>query len=403
MSREKVKNATGIWRVGPDKYLIEVSQGKDPVTGKYTPYTETLVGSVRDAKARRAELVVRLGRAGRLQRRSESMTLGEYMTTYIKERRPSLAARTYERYDSLARTSLVPRLGAIRLCDLTEQHIIRYVVESCGEMSTHRKDSLIAPKTVHNRFLLLQLVLDEAWQDGLIPSNPARRNRVKNRLPKCTRFEGFSARVGDVEHLAQTINDEQLAVMVHLAAHTGMRLGEILALTWRDVDLTAGLITVRHTIVEHLSAKDGDQWWDFKEPKSRSSRREIELSEETVERLKEYRDGRKIVHFGSDFLFAHDRGYKTASAGEPFRPTTISRRFRREAKNAGLEGLRFHDLRHHHATVLRDGGNSERDIAERLGHGDAATTSKLYGETPSGRRKALAVSYEAAYKKAQGA
>ncbi len=394
MTRKRV--ATGVYKSSPGVYLLEVPVGKDPTTGKYRPYTETFHGTKDDAVARRAELVVQKSK-GRLVRRTSPLTFGEYLTQYMAKRKRGLADRTAERYDSLARTSLTPALGSVPLAKLTEAHIEAFLAGCDDEASTRNKGKKVAAKTVHNRFLLLRMVLDAAWEDGLIPANPARKSRIREQLPKVSRYEGRTLSLDEAKVLQAHADGTELELIVYLATHTGARLGEILALRRQDVRLDQGTVLIRQTLVEHLRKKDGPQWWDFKEPKSKSSRRDVDVDAETAERLREHLRGPHVQLLGLDLLFTHGRGYKSAAAGEPYRPTSISRAFRRIATDAGFPTLRFHDLRHHHATVLRDQGWSERDIGERLGHSDAATTSRLYGHTPDGRKRQIAEAYGDAY------
>src|SRR5450759_4444501 len=130
---------------------------------------------------------------------------------------------------------------------------------------------------------------------------------------------------------------------------TGARLGEILALRWGDIDLDCGVVRIRRTVVEHMVGQGTNSWYSFKEPKSGHGR-SVDLGAATIARLKAHRKTQAAARLaaGSDWSDL-DLGISTP-AGEPIRPSTTSGRFRVAATNAGLGGVRFHDLRHAHAT-----------------------------------------------------
>ncbi|HEY3925878.1 MAG TPA: site-specific integrase [Acidothermaceae bacterium] len=157
-------------------------------------------------------------------------------------------------------------------------------------------------------------------------------------------------------------------VFWHLAIHTGMRRGELLGLKWADVDLAHGQVSVRRGVVAV-----GYQV-QISEPKTARSRRLVALDDATVRLLEEHRSVRNAAGgsvAGSAFLFA-------GADGHPFHPDHVYGRFVRLRSLAGLPAIRFHDLRHTHATLALASGVNPKIISERLGHASVAFTMDVY-------------------------
>jgi integrase len=165
----------------------------------------------------------------------------------------------------------------------------------------------------------------------------------------------------------------RLAMLVVLAASTGARRGELLALRWSDVDLEHNVISIERGLI--LAGRDLIE----QGTKTHQSRR-LALDDFTVQLVKAHR-GRMAElarEFGavigaSAFVFSD-----SADCTEPLRPDSASRAFRTLCERAGVEGVRFHDLRHYVATRLLSAGIDIRTVAGRLGHRNASTTLNVY-------------------------
>lgn len=251
------------------------------------------------------------------------------------------------------RLHLVPALGHHKLQRLQPLHIQAYYSQALqtGRLPRKRKSAAAIPEaTATPRSLSAQTVihhhrvLREAfhqavkWQllvrnplDAVEPPRPERREM-------CTLDQEGMARL-----LAAT-EGHPLYMPVLLAVTTGMRRGEILALRWQDVDMAAGKLSVRQAVQK---TRDGVS---YKQPKTQKSRRVITLPSLLVEALRHHwtaqgeallRLGRRV---GSEDLVC------ARADGSPMDPSAVSKAFAVLAKRAGLAGLRFHDLRHTHAT-----------------------------------------------------
>ncbi|MBN2405191.1 MAG: site-specific integrase, partial [Coriobacteriia bacterium] len=265
------------------------------------------------------------------------------------------------------------------------------------------KDEKVANKTIRNRLGVLSSALRKAVKDGLVSSNPV--DSID--MPKKKRPELVVMRETDAATLLSAVEDSEIATLVWTALHTGARLGELLALRWRDLDLVAGTVHIARTLVE--GASSGDDWYYFTSPKSGHTRT-IELDPETIARLKAHKaanaaDRLKIGEAWKklDLIFPNVWQQRQVAPGTPLRPTTATRIFRRIADGAGLEGVRFHDLRHAHATFALRAGQNPLIVSRRLGHADVQTTLSIYAHVLPGDDKDAAVAVADAIQKARKA
>ena len=175
----------------------------------------------------------------------------------------------------------------------------------------------------------------------------------------------------------------------YLALFTGMRRSELLALRWSDVDLLACQIHVNRSL-HHL--RNGEII--FKAPKTARSRRMVSLSPSAVSVLREHRinqEGQRIllgIFWDKDGLVFCD------VFGKPCLPGTISHAWVKLANKVGLEGIRFHDARHTHASLMLKQGVHPKIVQERLGHATISTTLDLYSHVAPGLQQAAAEGFD---------
>jgi integrase len=169
-----------------------------------------------------------------------------------------------------------------------------------------------------------------------------------------------------------------------MAATTGMRRGEILGLRWQDIDLETARVAVRQTLISV------DYRIEISTPKTASGRRSIAIDPTTVAALRRHRvlqleeklalgdayDDLDLVFAGPTGGFVHPDGFGKA--------------FQRLQSGADLPRIRFHDLRHTHATLALEGGIQSRVVSERLGHSTVAMTLDTYSHVLPGLQEAAA-------------
>jgi integrase len=295
-------------------------------------------------------------------RREAPMLFSKFIADYFEPGvLPTLKFATQEIYSFLLRKHLTPRFGEHRLCDISRVEIQHYVLEKL-------KQGFAWETTNHLRHLLSK-VTGTAVSWDYIPNNPVRGVKMPERtLKRPHRF----LTADEVRRLI-TASKEPARTIVLLAAMTGLRIGEILALRWGRIDFIKGTLLVAETCYKG----------HFGSPKTRASRREVPLAPAVVSELKtQY--SRLADHSPSALVFANHQG-------GPLAPGNLRKKLLRSAcKRAGLPTIDWHTLRHTHGTLLHTQGTPLKVAQAQLGHSHMATTLEVYTHTStSAQREAV--------------
>jgi integrase len=250
-----------------------------------------------------------------------------------------------------------------------------------GYLSRTLADGL-SPATVLRHYRILHEALDHAVRWGLLARNPTD-------LVDSPKLRHVEMRVWDEEQVRLFLAEAKRAsphYCLYLAAMlTGMRQGELLGLRWQDVDFTLGVASVQQTFYRRGGQKI------FHEPKSPRSRRSVAVPPKLLEELRRFRE-RQAEHrrfFGRDYA-DHDLVF-CQSNGRPLHAHNLVKRdFRPIINRAGLPRIRFHDLRHTHATHLLRRGVHLKVVQERLGHSTPAFTLHVYSHVLPGMQEEAA-------------
>jgi integrase len=227
----------------------------------------------------------------------------------------------------------------------------------------------------------LHKALKAAVADGLIPRNAA----AGLKLPRITREEIDPLTEEEARRLLETVRGARLEALYVLALSTGMRLGELLALKWEDVDLEGGRLRVRRTLTHAGKA------FVLGEPKTKNSRRTIRLTKGAISALKAHlsRQLEEMERMGSVYqpgglIFATE-------GGTIVNPSNLrNRSFKPLLKRADLQPIRFHDLRHTCATLLLSKSVNPKVVSEMLGHASISITLDIYSHLlPDMQEKAV--------------
>jgi integrase len=292
--------------------------------------------------------------------------------------RPSVRPPTYRQYEQYVRNHIIPGLGNIRLQALKAPDIQAFYKE--------RLDRGLAPRSVRIIHAVLHRALEQAVKWGLIVFNPA--DRVD--LPK---IAGSGARPLSPEEVRRFLEAARASAYYPLfvvAVCTGLRMAEINGLRSDDVDLEAGAVYVRRILYRMRGQ------WVESEPKSGAGKRKVVLPAPVLVMLREYRKAQleQRLKAGPDWHQEFgDLVFSTAS-GRPIHPANIHRELKAVLSRAALPPIRFHDLRHTHATLLLALGENARVVQERLGHSHISLTlqtlqPRAAGPATAGGGKAL--------------
>lgn len=293
------------------------------------------------------------------------MWLSIYVRGHVKE-------KTKERYELAVNNHIVPYIGdkdVRKITSLEIQEFINILYESGGENSTG-----LSPRTVNSSRTILKTALKQAVGAGVIDKNPA----VFTKPIKVERSEIQVLTKLECQRLVQTAYKESnkaFWIAVVIALETGLRKGEVFGLRWRDIDFDKKCISVDTTIVT------GNHGMKIQNStKTKGSRRTIDITDTLIAKLQEYKvwQERYLSAIGATdksdgFLITSEVG----TVKDPNNFTYVA--FKRMLKNAGLSNsIRFHDLRHTHASQLLQAGVDVKSVSERLGHSSIRITLDTY-------------------------
>lgn len=231
-----------------------------------------------------------------------------------------------------------------------------------------RKITPISPQQVRDAVGVLRRALESARDNGLIDRNPARLVVT----PKVVRRQPTIWGRREVGRLVAALRGDALEALWIVSLTCGLRIGELLALKWTDLDRVARTLTVRRTRFRNGRVQE----W----PKNRRPRI-LGLSDEALAALIRHQDRQ---HPGAVWIFERLPGVVWSYDGAVYR-------LRRACRAAGIDEHASHTGRHQHATHLLSTGIPAADVADRLGHADAGVTLRLYSHSTSeGRAAAIA-------------
>jgi integrase len=350
----------GIERRG-DGWRITVSTGRDPTSGRYGRIRETFRGTKTDARKRRDELRVRVSHGTAVH--ADRGNVADYLATWVAHREAigKIRPKTAAVYRGYIRREITPRIGSMRLRDVRPVHVQR-VIDAAMAAGLSARTVVQVHRILHAAFrsaVRLQ-VLASNPSDGV---TPPKLEAPKLRVPAPS----------DVARLLAAV-DPNYRTALALTAGSGLRRGEVLALTWGAVELDGE--RPRLGVEGTLQRAAGELV--VLPPKTGRSRRVVPLSASLGAALRQVRaeqlERRMLAGpawQAGDFVF--DRG-----DGRPVDPDAFGRAFRTARAVAGLDGVRLHDLRHGFASMLVASGTNVRTVADLLGHSTVAFTLSTY-------------------------
>jgi integrase len=295
--------------------------------------------------------------------------LGEYASEWIAER--PLASRTADKYRRLLRLHIKPQLGALDLVDITPATVRDWRARLLADE--------VGTSTVAQAYRLLRAVLNTAADDELIRRNPC---RIKG-ADKDDAAERPIATVAEVFLIAEKVRPWYRSLVL-MAGFTGLRWGELMALTRRDLDLKAGTVKVTASLIEL------ERTLALGPPKSRAGQRTVAFPRQLVDEFQRHLDRHAERGRGGRVF--------VGPSGVTPRRTNFNREWHRATAAAGIEGLRFHDLRHT-ANTLAAPGSSTKELMRRMGHA-STRAAMMYQHASDDRDRAIADALGAAINRA---
>ena len=285
------------------------------------------------------------------------MILQDFLLDFLEKYKMNLSITTYNCYMRICKKYIIPLLGDIKLCDIRPIHIQNYVDDLLD---------LLTPQTIKVHLNILNLALKRAYRLKLIKENVVQFVEV----PKNKKYKNEIYNAEDMKKLLEKSRETSLELPIILASGLGLRISEILGLTWNNIDFNDFTITI-----DKITVRDKGQVI-LKEPKTESSIRTISAPKEIILMLKQLKKDRLAAKLRGEKshreLIFYDKNLN------PVAQDVLSKKFRYFLQENNLKHIRFHDLRHSHVTMLIDAKVPIKVISERVGHSNVNTTLNIY-------------------------
>jgi integrase len=370
-SKVETAEGSGVWR-------LRVYAGLDPLTRRKRVRERRFHGTSRQAEN---ELAAMVASATRGQGGGSQTTLTSCIEQWLDLIRADRSPSTIIGYEVILAVHIAPALGHKRLFELGAADLDRFY-------RALRAKPLSAGRVmrIHS---VIRAALNQAVKWEWIERNVAMRATV----PGGPKFTPMQLTVPEVRAaLEQQLSiDPDLAVLFVTAAATGKRRGELCGLQWRDLDLDRGEVTIRQAVIR-VKGPDRERGVNILKDTKSHAERTIAIDSATVAILAEYRraclERARVCEMRlapSAFVWSRDPAGRV-----PLNPDVVSGAWRRLMRRQGLEGRRFHDVRHFHASVLIDKGAPIAMVSERLGHRNLTTTMDIYTHAGAARDREAA-------------
>ena len=370
----KTGDSTTLWYA-----ILELPRGSD---GKRKQIWHGGYRSLEHAEAMRDEFKEQIRNGTYVYRRR--MTFRSWCEQYWL---PSVETRikpsTLHGYRQELRLYVYPQLESCLLISLTPE-IIDHLYQQLLKNGGHNGRAL-SPATVRGVHFLLNSCLRDAIDLGYLTKNPTERAHppiVKYGL----RSTNSCWTISELQVCLDGIRGNPIEMVIRLAIMTGMRRGEVLGLRWRDVNFETSRVSVCNSIIE----VDGNIISST--PKSNRSRT-IDIDQETMERLLLFKmETDAWAAQPTDDGFPHDLVFRDSN-GDRYVPTRVSNLFNKAVQLLPIPRIRFHDLRHTHASHCLAIGIPINVVQERLGHAKPETTLRLYAHVLPGSQSQAAKAF----------
>lgn len=317
---------------------------------------QSIYGKTRAEVARQLAAAVAIGKG-----KAPAIWLDEYLDDWLETIvRPSVKPRTYIAYESNVRLHIKPALGRMRLDEIDPRDVQR--------MMAGLASNGLSPTTIRGIRATLRAALHQAERWGLLTSNAA----ALATPPRIERERKIPLTPEQAEQLLNHVRGHRLEALYILALTTGMRQGELLGLRWIDVDIERRQLSVRQTLVL-LHGRP-----TFSTPKTERSQRTLRLPTMAADALVKHLEVREVLREAAGDRWQDSGLVFTSTIGTSLNGPGVTRDFKRLMVEAGLEPIRFHDLRHACATFLLAQGIDLQVVRDLLGHSYIATTADLY-------------------------
>ncbi len=360
MVRQRESELTySVWKVkqgrDKDKFKAQVLYGYD---ANDKPKKKQFVAKrEREAIAKAKKFIEQIERE-RYTAEESGITVGQWMKDWMDlyKRPPMIKQSTWDNYQLWIESHIEPIIGQIPLAQLTTNHVQRVYVQMM--------DGGLSSASIRKVHTIINGCLNKAVDKGAIKSNPA----TATERPRVEHAEVNPLSEKELARFLKLVyEDEQRWVAAFLTLlGTGMRIGELLALEWRDIDFVENTIDINKGMSRLKSG------FEITDPKTFTSKRVVPMPQSVAEALWDLRSLEKLIRLdGSNIVFKTSNDTHIQYRGFLWK-------FHQLREEAGIPEATIHGLRHTFATKLLEEGENLKVVQELLGHADISTTGNIY-------------------------
>ena len=360
MAKRRANGEGNIRKRKDGRWEGRYSAGYDPNTGKRI--IKNVLGKTQAEVKEKLKAALQEAETLDLTR-ADGCTVEEWVNTWFETySKPNIRPSTANYYRRFIDRHIIPVLGDIKLKNLTARHIQNLYndLKDHGRVREAQKSKTPGLSSAYIRGLhtMFHNCLNRAVKECLILRNPTEDCIV----PKLRRKEMKILQPDHVSSYLKAADERSVLPLFFLELVTGLRKGELVALLWSDLNLEHKTLSISKQIV----ARNGQS--QISRPKTETSIRQISVSQETIDLLIQEHS----KHPDNPYMFPSPK------TGKMYHPDSVVNLHKKILKAAGLEYIRFHDLRHTFATMALQNGVDVKTVSSMLGHYDAGFTLRTY-------------------------
>ena len=361
MAKKRANGEGNIRKRKDGRWEGRYTAGYDPKTGKRI--IKNVLGKTQAEVKQKLSTAMEACKAVDVVR-SDDYTVAEWLRTWFAlYAKPNIRPTTARSYQGSIELHIIPRIGCIKLNKLTGrdiQKLYKDLMEN-GRLRKAQKSKQpgLSSTTVRGIHMMLHNALDRAVKERLILRNPTEDCII----PKIQKQEMKILHPEDMKAYLEAAEKRGVLPMFYLELVSGIRKGELVALRWEDLDVEHRTISVSKQALGGLGKE-----LVVNRPKTENSIRAISIPQDAVDLLVQAHE----KHPENPYLFP------SPLTGGMYHPDSVVNLHKKILKDAGLEHIRFHDLRHTFATMALQNGVDVKTVSNMLGHYDAGFTLRTY-------------------------
>lgn len=312
----------------------------------------------------------------------KELTLEEWLYKWFETySKPNVKPSTAVSYECYIRKHIAPsEIGKLPLSRLNLENLQHFFNEKSKELS---------PKSVLNIRMMLHTGLKIACINDMIKKNYVEYVKIQSVPKKEMRVLSRSEHIKLLNYITNT--DEPYAFGIFLCLTTGIRIGELCALKWENIDVKYGLLKIRHTLqrLKNLESDNSDKKTKvyIGTPKSAASVRDIPIPNVLISSILKYKN--KMQKKYTEQITDNNQYVITHRINHYVEPKTIQEYFKKVLKEAGIDEANFHALRHTFATRALEAGVDFKTLSVILGHSDISVTMNRYAHVLDTQKRSV--------------